>query len=73
MPVHKNGINYHLRFIKNWKILLGNDGMLLFEVGEGQAEDVKEMLLSAGFASAETRKDTLGTDRVVIGRMSSAS
>ena len=69
----EDGLKFYKAIIKNWKILLGNDGMLLFEVGESQAEDVKEMLLSAGFASAETRKDTLGTDRVVIGRMSSAS
>ena len=68
----EDGLKFYKAIIKNWKILLGNDGMLLFEVGEGQAEDVKEMLLSAGFASAETRKDTLGTDRVVIGRMASA-
>jgi hypothetical protein len=27
------------------------------------------MLLSAGFASAETRRDTIGVERVVIGRM----
>ena len=38
-------------------------------MGEGQAEAVKEMILSAGFAAADTRKDTLGVDRVVIGRM----
>ena len=44
-------------------------GWLLFEVGEGQAEAVKEMILSAGFASADTRKDTLGVERVVIGKM----
>ena len=40
---------------------------------KGQAEDVKEMLLSAGFSSAETRKDTIGVDRVVIGRMAAVS
>ena len=32
-------------------------------------ETVKELFLAAGFASAETRKDTLGVERVVIGKM----
>ena len=41
---------------------------MMFEVGEGQAEDVGRMLLRAGFVSVETRKDTLGFDRVVIGK-----
>ena len=44
-------------------------GALLFEVGEGQAEPVKEMLLAGGFRSVSTRLDTLGVERVVIGIM----
>ena len=31
------------------------------------------MLLAGGFETAETRKDTLNIDRVVLGRMSSQS
>ena len=49
--------------------MLRPGGYLLFEVGEGQAEAVKEMLLAGGFDSAETRQDTLGVDRVVFGRL----
>ena len=48
--------------------MLKPGGYLLFEVGEGQAETVKEMLLSAGFASADTRQDSLGVQRVVYGQ-----
>ena len=69
----KDGLKFYKAIIKNWKILLAEDGLLLFEVGEGQAEPVSEMLLSAGFSSAETRKDTIGVDRVVIGRLASSS
>ena len=67
----EDGLKFYKAIIKNWKILLGDEGLLLFEVSEDQAEDVKELLLSAGFSSAETRKDTIGVDRVVIGRMAS--
>ena len=66
----EDGLKFYKAIIKYWKSLLRPDGCLVFEVGEGQASDVCEMLLSAGFASVRTMKDTLGVDRVVIGKMS---
>ena len=65
----EDGLRFYKAIIKHWKALLRPNGYILFEVGENQAEDVKEMLLSAGFSSASTRKDTLGIDRVVVGQM----
>ncbi len=67
----EDGLKFYRAVIKYWKIVLKENGMILFEVGESQAEPVKEMLLSAGFSSVETRKDTIGVDRVVIGKMKS--
>lgn len=64
----EDGLRFYKGIIKYWKSLLRPGGYLVFEVGEGQAEDVKEMLLAAGFAAADTRKDTAGTERVVFGR-----
>ncbi len=66
----ENGLRFYKSIIKYWKSVLRPGGYLLFEVGEGQADDVKEMLLDGGFESADTRKDTLGVERVVFGRMS---
>ena len=65
----EDGLKFYRSIIKYWKSLLREGGYLLFEVGEGQAEAVQEMLLSAGFRSAYVRQDTLGVDRVVVGRM----
>lgn len=65
----EDGLRFYKAIIKYWKSLLRPDGYLVFEVGEGQAEEVGEMLLSAGFSSVSTKKDTLGVDRVVIGKM----
>lgn len=65
----EDGLRFYKSIIKYWKSLLRPLGYLIFEVGEGQAEAVSEMLLAAGFHSVSTRKDTLGIDRVVIGRM----
>ena len=64
----KDGLDFYRSIIKYWKILLNPGGYILFEVGEGQAPDVLEMLASAGFSCCGTRKDTIGVDRVVIGK-----
>lgn len=63
----KDGLKFYKSVIKYWKAVLRKGGYLLFEVGEGQSDSVKEMLLSAGFNSAISKKDTAGTERVVIG------
>ncbi len=64
----EDGLKFYKAIIKYWKSVLRSGGELLFEVGEGQAEPVKEMLLAAGFKAVDSRKDTLGIDRVVIGK-----
>ena len=66
----KDGLKFYKGIIKYWKSLLRPGGYLLFEVGDDQAEAVKDMILSAGFLGADTAKDTLGVERVVIGKMS---
>ncbi len=63
-----DGLRFYKAIIKYWKSIIRPDGFLLFEVGEGQANEVMDMLLAAGFSAAETRKDTGGVERVVIGR-----
>ena len=65
----EDGLRFYRSILKYWRSLLKPGGFLLFEVGEGQAETVKDMILSAGFAAADTRKDTLGVERVVIGKI----
>ncbi|MBQ9685326.1 MAG: peptide chain release factor N(5)-glutamine methyltransferase [Oscillospiraceae bacterium] len=64
-----DGLRFYKSIIKYWKSLLRPDGVLIFEVGEGQADDVADMLLAAGFDSCSVRRDTRGTERCVIGRM----
>lgn len=65
----EDGLRFYKAIIKHWKSLLRPGGALLFEVGEGQAADVKDMLLCAGFRSVTSRHDTLKVERVVIGLM----
>jgi release factor glutamine methyltransferase len=42
-------------------------GLLALEIGPEQAEDVKQLLWDAGFASVAVRRDLAGLDRVVVG------
>ena len=65
----EDGYRFYKAIIKYWKSLLRPGGFLLFEVGEGQAETVKDLLSSAGFRAVGSRLDTLNIERVVIGKM----
>lgn len=44
------------------------EGRLFLEIGQGQAEATRELLLAAGFAAAEVRRDLAGIERVVMGQ-----
>ncbi len=65
----KDGLRFYKGIIKYWKSLLRPDGLLIFEVGEGQARDVAEMLLAAGFVSTTVHQDSRGVERAVVGRI----
>ena len=64
-----DGLKFYKAIIKYWKSLLRVGGYLIFEVGEGQADSVLDMLNSAGFESTGVKQDTLGIDRVVYAKM----
>jgi release factor glutamine methyltransferase len=65
----EDGLKFYKGIIKYWRSVLKPGGLIFFEVGEGEAEAVRDMLLEGGFAEAEFRQDSGGTDRVVIGRL----
>ena len=65
----KDGLRFYKGIIKHWKSLLRPQGLLIFEVGEGQADTVADMLMAAGFASCSIHKDTRDVLRAVVGRM----
>ncbi len=65
----EDGLRLYKAIIKYWKSIIRPGGYLVFEVGEGQAKDVCDMLMAAGFSRTATRKDTQGIQRAVIGKM----
>lgn len=65
----EDGLRFYKAIIKYWKSLLRPGGLMIFEVGEGQAQPVADMLMAAGFVQTGFKKDTLGVDRVVMARI----
>jgi len=64
----EDGLDFYRAIIKYWTITLRPNGFMMFEVGEGQADAVRQMLINAGYVSTTTVPDTLGVERVVIGQ-----
>ena len=47
---------------------LRQDGILIFEIGYNQYQDIRELLINKGFTDVSVKKDYAGFDRVVIAR-----
>lgn len=62
-----DGLKFYKVISKKSKNLLKHNGMLFFEVGKGQSEDVKNIMLDNGFTNIEIVKDFNEIDRVVFG------
>lgn len=60
-----DGLLFYRAIIRNWSPLLRRGGIMAFEVGEGQAQPVKLLLLEHGFSDIRFQKDIGGTDRCV--------
>jgi release factor glutamine methyltransferase len=48
-------------------VLVPDEGRIFLEIGQGQAEATRQLLLARGFQAVEVRRDTAGIDRVVAG------
>lgn len=65
----EDGLDFYRAILKNWKCVLRPGGKLMFEVGEGQADAVKNMMLISGMHDAAGVFDTRGVERVVTARL----
>ena len=64
----EDGLTFYRAVLEHWKSVLRDDGIVIFEVGEGQAEPVRSLLTEAGFYNLGCALDTAGVERVVYGR-----
>lgn len=61
----KDGLEFYEKISKNASKILNTGGYLLFELGIGQSQAVKDIMAQAGFKDFEIIKDLAGIDRVI--------
>ena len=64
-----DGLYYFRAVTTNWLMLLKQGGYLAFECGAGQSDAVREILRDGGLREIKTHVDTLGIERVVVGKL----
>ena len=64
-----DGLDFYRAIIEKWRDALAKDGMLFFEVGIGQADEVLRMMRASGFGDVQIVKDLNGIPRVVFGTL----
>jgi release factor glutamine methyltransferase len=63
----KDGLDLYRAICVNFRSAIKEGGALMFEVGLGQYEDVRKIMLDAGFEDITIFKDLTGIERVVCG------
>lgn len=63
----KDGLYFYREIIAQAGAYLNPEGMLFFEIGYDQGEEVRALMEQAGYAEVEVVKDYAGLDRVVYG------
>ena len=64
-----DGLDFYRAIIEKWRDALTKGGMLFFEVGIGQADEVLRMMRASGFGDVQIVKDLNGIPRVVFGTL----
>ena len=64
----EDGLSFYVRIIEKSVDFLYEGGLLAFEIGCEQGEDVSKLMRENGFTNIEVIKDLCGLDRVVKGR-----
>lgn len=63
-----DGLIFYRRIVDESKEVLSNEGILAFEIGHDQGQEVKELMVDAGFEDVRVIKDLANHDRVVLGK-----
>ncbi len=66
----EKGLEFYEKITKEAYKVLNSKGHLAFEMGLGQSEDVKNILLNNGFENIEIEKDLAGIERVISAQLS---
>lgn len=63
----EDGLDFYRKITQQAKLYLKENGVLAYEVGHDQSEDVSKLMKINGYTNIYTKKDLQGIDRVVIG------
>ncbi|HCX63988.1 MAG TPA: protein-(glutamine-N5) methyltransferase, release factor-specific, partial [Eubacteriaceae bacterium] len=63
----EDGLHFYRRLIRESKILLKDGGLLAFEIGYDQLEEVRDLLWDHGYCKLGSKDDLSGNHRVVYG------
>ena len=64
----EDGFDFYRGIVRIWADRLAPDGVMLFEIGAGQEEEVMEIMIQAGLKDVRVRRDMAGINRAVMGR-----
>jgi release factor glutamine methyltransferase len=63
----ESGLDFYVKIIDNSQEFLNKGGMLIFEIGYNQGEEVAKLMQNAHFQNVTVSRDLAGLDRVVSG------
>lgn len=63
----RDGLDFYRLIVKDGKEYLKSGGILIFEIGYNQGDEVVHLLKSQNFTEIEIKKDLAGLNRVVFG------
>lgn len=66
----EDGLDFYRKIVDDSKNVLIHGGILAFEIGYDQGEQVKALMERNGFSDIRIQKDLAGLDRVVLGKFS---
>lgn len=62
-----DGLDFYRGIVRLWKKKLKDNGMLAFEIGINQEDDVSYMMIHAGLKNVRFKPDLCGVNRIVYG------
>ena len=68
----EDGLDFYRRILDKAQRYLKKDGLVILEIGFGQADDIHRLAVSQGFKDIRFVKDYAGIDRIVVGRLQKA-
>lgn len=66
----EKGLEFYEKITKDAYKVLNKKGHIVFEIGLGQSEEVKNILIKNGYNNIEIEKDLAGIDRVISAQLS---